>query len=262
MTPSYQKTCDADDTSISLAISSISLRQTRQGNLAIQGRPSPSQDSRESFYFLSRVGGVRAASERARGTNTKKNNLTSRRRAANTQPYQPLPVVGLVCALLPSRCNVGKRLQTKKGWRPQVLSAYSAPLDAYRELRPHVTHPACDGRLTTTVMMMMRGKSRGRKEEENTAIEGRRSREGPKDAMQQRTNGGAQLEAEVLVERRRQANGQHDNQRSSGGQRCGCVKAQRRQLRCGGIQTGNTTTNQLRGGGGGYGRRLMLNSRR
>ena len=96
----------------------------------------------------------------------------------------------------------------------------------------------------------MRGKSRGRKEEENTTIEGRRSREGPKDAMQQRTNGGAQLEAEVLVERRRQANGQHYNQRSSGGQRCGCVKAQRRQLRCGGIQTGNTTTNQLRGGGG------------
>ncbi len=44
-------------------------------------------------------------------------------------------------------------------------------------------------------------------------IEGRRSREGPKDATQQPTNGGAQLEAEALAERRRQANGQHDNQR-------------------------------------------------
>ena len=62
-------------------------------------------------------------------------------------------------------------------------------------------------------MMMMRGNSRGRKEEENTMIEGRRSREGPKDATQQPTNGGAQLEAEALAERRRQANGQHNNQR-------------------------------------------------
>jgi hypothetical protein len=44
-------------------------------------------------------GGVRATSEHTRGTNTKKNNLTSRRRAANTQPYQPLPVVGLVRAI-------------------------------------------------------------------------------------------------------------------------------------------------------------------
>ena len=99
------------------------------------------------------------------------------------------------------------------------------------------------------MMTMMRGNSRGRKEEENMTIEGRRSREGPKDAMQQPTNGGAQLEAEALAERRRQANGLHDNQRSSGGQQCGCVKAQRRRLRCGGSQTGNTTTNQLKGGG-------------
>ena len=52
-----------------------------------------------------------------------------------------------------------------------------------------------DGRWTTTVMMAMRGNSRGRKEEENTTIEGQRSREGPKDATQQPTNGGAQLEA-------------------------------------------------------------------
>jgi hypothetical protein len=72
-------------------------------------------------------------------------------------------------------------------------------------------------------MMTMRGNSRERKEEENMTIEGQRSREGPKDATQQQTNGGAQLEAEALAERRRQANGQHDNQRSSGGQRCGCV---------------------------------------
>jgi len=69
-----------------------------------------------------------------------------------------------------------------------------------------------DGRWTTTVMMAMRGNSRGRKEEENTTIEGRRSREGPKDAMRQPTNGGTQLEAEALVERQRQANGQHDKQ--------------------------------------------------
>jgi hypothetical protein len=61
-------------------------------------------------------------------------------------------------------------------------------------------------------MTMMRGHSRGRKEEENTTIEGRRSREGPKDAMQQPTNGAAQLEAEALAERWRQANGQHDSQ--------------------------------------------------
>ena len=49
--------------------------------------------------------------------------------------------------------------------------------------------------------------SRGGKEEENMTIEGRRSREGPKDVMQQPTNGGAQLEAEALTERRRWANG-------------------------------------------------------
>ena len=118
-----------------------------------------------------------------------------------------------------------------------------------------------DGRWTTTVMMAMRGNSRGRKEEENTTIEGRRSREGPKDATQQPTNGGAQLEAEALAERRRQVNGQHDNQRLSGGQWWGCVKVQMRLLRCGGSQTGNTTTNQLRGGGG-DGRRWTLNGRR
>ena len=88
----------------------------------------------------------------------------------------------------------------------------------------------------TTVMRMMRGNSRGRKEEENTTIEGQRSREGPKDAKQKPTNGGAQLEAEALAERRRQANGQHDNQRSSGGRWCGCDKAQSCRLRCGGSQ--------------------------
>jgi len=33
-----------------------------------------------------------------------------------------------------------------------------------------------DGRLTTTVMTKMRGNSRGRKEEENTTIEGQKSR--------------------------------------------------------------------------------------
>ena len=74
-----------------------------------------------------------------------------------------------------------------------------------------------DGRWTTTVMMAMRGNSRGRKEEENTTIEGRRSREGPKVATQQPTNGAAQLKAEALAERWSQANGQHDYQRSSGG---------------------------------------------
>jgi len=61
------------------------------------------------------------------------------------------------------------------------------------------------------------GNSRGRKEEENTTIEGQRSREGPKDVTQQPTNGGAQLEAEALAERWRQANGQLDTQRLSGG---------------------------------------------
>ena len=34
---------------------------------------------------------------------------------------------------------------------------------------------------------------------------------------QQTTNGGVQLKAEALAERQRQANGQHDNQRSVGG---------------------------------------------
>ena len=58
-----------------------------------------------------------------------------------------------------------------------------------------------DGRWTTTVMTMMRGSSRGRKEEENTTIEGRRSREGPKHATQQPTNGGVQLEAEALSDK-------------------------------------------------------------
>jgi len=83
------------------------------------------------------------------------------------------------------------------------------------------------GRWTTTVTTRMRANSRGGKEEENTMVEGRRSREGPKDATQQPTNGGVQLEAEALAERQRQANGQQDNQRLSGGERCGCVKAQR-----------------------------------
>ena len=119
-----------------------------------------------------------------------------------------------------------------------------------------------DGQWTTTVMTTMRGNSRGRKEEENTMIEGQRSREGPKDATQQPTNRGVQLEAEALAERWRKANGQHDNQRSSGGQRWGCVKAQRCRLRCGGSQMGNTAANQLRGGGGGgYDRRWTLNGR-
>jgi len=81
------------------------------------------------------------------------------------------------------------------------------------------------------------------------AIEGQRSREGPKDVTQQPTIGGAQLEAEALAERRRQANGQHVNQQLSGGRWCSCIKAQRRRLRCRGSQTGNTATNQLRGGG-------------
>jgi len=49
-------------------------------------------------------------------------------------------------------------------------------------------------------MTTMRGNSRGRKEEENTTVERRRSREGPKDATQQQTNGGVQLEAEALSE--------------------------------------------------------------
>jgi len=66
-------------------------------------------------------------------------------------------------------------------------------------------------------MTMMRGNSRGGKEEENKTIEGQRSREGPKVATQQPTNGAAQLKAEVLAERQRQANGQHDYQQSSGG---------------------------------------------
>ena len=57
-----------------------------------------------------------------------------------------------------------------------------------------------DGRWTTTVMTTMRGNSRGRKEEENTTVEGQRSREGPEDATQQQINGGAQLEAEALSE--------------------------------------------------------------
>jgi hypothetical protein len=71
----------------------------------------------------------------------------------------------------------------------------------------------------TTVMTTIRRNSWGRKEEENMAIEGQRSREGPNDATQQPTNGGAQLEAEAeaLAERWRQANGQHDNRQSSGG---------------------------------------------
>jgi len=60
--------------------------------------------------------------------------------------------------------------------------------------------------------------------------------EGPNDATQQPANGGAQQEAEALAERRRQANGQHDNQRSSGERWCGCDKAQSCRLRCGGSQ--------------------------
>jgi len=50
--------------------------------------------------------------------------------------------------------------------------------------------------------------------------------EGPNDAMQQPANGGVQQEAEVLAERQRQANGQHDNQGSSGGD--GAVAIKRR----------------------------------
>jgi hypothetical protein len=84
--------------------------------------------------------------------------------------------------------------------------------------------------------------------------------EGSNNATQQTANGGEQREAEALAERRRQANGQHDNQRLSGGRWCGCNKAQRHRLRCGGGQTGITTTNHLRGGGGDC-RRWTLNDR-
>jgi hypothetical protein len=53
--------------------------------------------------------------------------------------------------------------------------------------------------------------------------------EGTNDATQQPGNGGTQQEAseaEVLAERRRQANGQHDNRRSRGGN--GAVAIKRR----------------------------------
>ncbi len=66
-------------------------------------------------------------------------------------------------------------------------------------------------------MTMMRGNSRGRKEEGNTTIEGRRSRDGPKDAKQKPTNGGAQLEAEALAERQsRQTDNTTTNDRVGG----------------------------------------------
>jgi len=44
-------------------------------------------------------GGVCRAAVTAPASNNKKNNLTSRHRAANTQLHQPLPVVGLMRAL-------------------------------------------------------------------------------------------------------------------------------------------------------------------
>ena len=47
---------------------------------------------------------------------------------------------------------------------------------------------------------------------------------GPKMPHNKPTNGGAQREAEALAERRRQANGQHDNQRSSGGDSAVAIK--------------------------------------
>jgi len=50
-------------------------------------------------YLLPRGGGVRRAAITARASDNKKYNLTSLRRAANTQLYQPLPVVGLTRAL-------------------------------------------------------------------------------------------------------------------------------------------------------------------
>ena len=61
--------------------------------------PSPSQDStRHASTFYRAGGGVCRAAITARASDNKKNNLTSRRRAANSQPYQPLPVVGLMRA--------------------------------------------------------------------------------------------------------------------------------------------------------------------
>jgi hypothetical protein len=101
--------------------------------------------------------------------------------------------------------------------------------------------------------------------------------EGHNDATQQPANGGAQQEAEALAERRRQANGQHDNQRSSGGRRCGCDKTQSCRLRCGGSQacemgeggrpemlreSNGQHYNQPIERGGGDGRRWTLNGRR
>jgi hypothetical protein len=53
--------------------------------------PSPSQDSTHHGSTFHRAGGVvRRAAITVRASDNKKNNLTSRCRAANTQPYQPL----------------------------------------------------------------------------------------------------------------------------------------------------------------------------
>ena len=98
MTPSYQNTRDDDDTTISLAISSLSLRQ---GKVTLQSKdahpPPKTPHVSPSIFYRAWGGGSSRLRARARDKHEKEH-LTSRRRAANTQPYQPLPVVGLARA--------------------------------------------------------------------------------------------------------------------------------------------------------------------
>jgi len=85
LTHRHQKTRDDDDTSVSLAVSRVSLRQGKVNSPTEEAHPPPKTPHVVPSTF-SRAVGVRSAAIRARARNC--------RRAANTQPNQPLPVMG------------------------------------------------------------------------------------------------------------------------------------------------------------------------
>jgi hypothetical protein len=85
--PSYQKTRDDDDTSISLAISSVSLRQGKVTLQSKDAHPPPKTPHVSPYIFYCAWGGVRADSERARDKHEKEQfDVTSSRRQYPTVP--------------------------------------------------------------------------------------------------------------------------------------------------------------------------------
>ena len=87
MTHRHQKTCDDDDTSVSLAVSRVSLRQGKVNSPTKEAHPPPKTPHVTPSTF-SRAVGVRSAAIRARASNYEKEQFddTSSRRQYPTEP--------------------------------------------------------------------------------------------------------------------------------------------------------------------------------